>query len=155
MCNTSYESLCNFLTPNTELISISTLEFAQMPKVSFFKEKLWNFGYFKSDNSFFMFFFKSLLGFNVSSPMHMPIFMEILQTVIKNNLHEVGKTCFLVIPCTGQRKYSVSSGGGASSIAISSPFWTENRAQLSLFLSYNIQLAIILFSRTWPIYLCV
>ena len=51
-------------------------------------------------------------------------------------MHEVGKTWFLVFPCIGQRKYSVSVAAG--SIAISWPFWTENRAQLSLFLGYNL-----------------
>ena len=44
---------------------------------------------------------------------------------------------------------------GASSISIWWPLWTENRAQLSMYLSYNDQLAIILFSRIWPIYLCI
>ena len=44
---------------------------------------------------------------------------------------------------------------GESSIPISWPLWTENRAQLSLFWSYNVQLAIILFSMTWPIYIYV
>ena len=48
----------------------------------------------------------------------------------------------------------VSRGGGTSSIPISWPSWTENRAQLPLFLSHIVQLTIILFSRTWPIYLC-
>ena len=86
----------------------------------------------------------------------MPIFMEILQTVIKRNLHEVGKTWFLVIPCIGQRKYSVSEATGVHPVSqFPNLFWTENEAQLSLFLHYNVQLAIILFNRTWPIYLCI
>ena len=42
----------------------------------------------------------------------MPIFMEILQTVIKTNLHEVGKTWFLEMSCIGQRKYGVSAAAG-------------------------------------------
>ena len=48
----------------------------------------------------------------------------------------------------------VSRGDGTSSIPISWPSWTENKAQLPIFLGHNVQLAIILFSRTWPIYLC-
>ena len=46
----------------------------------------------------------------------MPIFMEILQTVIEKKLHEVGKTWFLVIPCIGQMKYSVSAAAAAHTV---------------------------------------
>ena len=44
----------------------------------------------------------------LSSPVHMPILMEIPQTVVKK-MHKVGKSWFVVIPCIGQRKYSVSA----------------------------------------------
>ena len=60
MCNTSYGSLCNYLKPNRELFSISILEFAQMPKISFSTkncEIYEDFGFFKSDIFFSECFF--------------------------------------------------------------------------------------------------
>ena len=85
VCNTSYESLCNCPKLNKELFSISSLEFAQMPKISF---SMTNYEILDilSSTIFFMTFFNNLsVRFQcLSSPVHMPIFMEILHTVIKN-----------------------------------------------------------------------
>ena len=120
LCNTSYESLCNCLKPNGELFSISTLEFAQMSKISFSMKN-----YESLDILNLIIFFHDLkkkkshcVRFQcLSSPVHMPIFMEILRTVIKKNLREVGKTWFLIIPCIGQRKYSVSATAGVHPVS--------------------------------------
>ena len=62
---------------------------------------------------FIIFFWKISVRFQcLSSPVHMPIFMDVLQAVMKKNCMKLEKHGFSVIPCIGQKLYSVSAAAG-------------------------------------------
>ena len=108
-CNTSSESFYNCLKPIRELFSISILQFAQMPNIDI--------SFSRKNNEIFVvlsaiiFFFKYLGCISVSASAHARFHGD-PTNIDQTYLHEVGKTCFLVIPCIGQRNYSVSAATG-------------------------------------------